>query len=74
MSILKQNKMEVLKKGSIVIAPEGCSKYLTPNKEYEVIETINYNIFEIKDDDNENIICKLNRCGHLNGKNWILKQ
>jgi len=44
--------------------------YLTPEKEYEVIERIGLK-FVIKADKYDiNILCLLNGCYHLNGGSW----
>lgn len=69
-----------LKNGMIVIAPEGCrSYYLTDRKEYEVFnvrKSISNELlfnFNIKNDRGKISYCLLKQCGHLNGKNWIIK-
>ena len=68
--------MEVrFNKGDIVIAPEGCESYLTPQKEYKVlcyVGTPGFG-FSIIDDEGDIITCCINRCSHLFFKNWIIK-
>ena len=57
-----------------VIAPVGCSMYLTESKEYEVINVINEHSFEIIDDFGCELKCHIEGCAHLNGGNWIIKK
>lgn len=43
--------------------------YLTPEKEYEVIESSG-DFFVISSDKHRNIICTFNDSAHLNGGSW----
>lgn len=54
-----------------VIAPKGCSEYLTEGKEYEVIN-IYGNLFTIRAEYGL-VTCLFKGCGHLNGRDWIIK-
>ena len=63
----------------IVIAPEGCCKYLTAGKEYEVnvIEDYDKKIgygFSLIDDDGDFLFAVERFSSHLNGGNWIIKE
>ena len=67
--------MSILKVGDIVIAPEGCTSWLTPKKEYEVIGLwgVSCNGFEILSDDGSIASCLLPYCSHSCFNNWIIK-
>lgn len=57
-----------------VKAPEGCGEYLTPGKEYDVLNLRRSGpslFFEIYDDLQSLMSCQLKNCHHLNGLNWI---
>lgn len=43
--------------------------YLTPEKEYEVIESKS-DYFVIEADRHGNAFCRMNNCPHLNGGSW----
>jgi len=59
----------------IVIAPEGCREWLTPNKEYEIIKIDTDKLgFSIIADEGSFIYCSFKSCGHLKGGDWIIKQ
>jgi hypothetical protein len=68
-----------MKKGDIVIAPEGCAMYLTPFKEYKVkvLSTspaaTHGEIFKIKDDFGDLTLCLEKGCAFLNHQDWIIK-
>lgn len=68
-----------MKKGDIVIAPEGCKDYLTPFKEYEVdgiwAESDDERGFGIViiNDDGYKLGCLEKECAGLNGQDWIIK-
>jgi hypothetical protein len=68
-----------MKVGDIVIAPEGCNKYLTSGKKYQIVEIYDpisdevYGIgFDIIDDQNNLISCREKRSRHINMQDWIL--
>lgn len=68
-----------MKNFKTVIAPAGCSGYLTQGKEYEVsgiddLENNEETSFWITNDIGSNSYCLLNHCAHLNGGNWIIKE
>ena len=59
----------------IVIAPEGCREWLTPNKEYKTIKIDKDEIsFQIISDDGSVLYCLFKSCGHLKGGDWIIKE
>lgn len=70
----------ILKPGMIVIPPKGCSDYLTPGKEYEVIRVLNFPDekticgFFIRADIGAELFSNLVSSAHLNGLDWIIKQ
>ena len=47
----------------------GELSYLTPEKEYEVIEE-SEKFFVVRADKHGNIMCRFNDCYHLNGGSW----
>ena len=47
----------------------GELSYLTPEKEYEVIES-NSDYFVIEADRHGKAFCRMNDCYHLNGGSW----
>jgi len=55
-----------------VIAPKGCPKYFTQGKEYEV-SNIYEDMFTVKNDTGNILRCLFKGCGHLNGRDWIIK-
>lgn len=67
--------MKELKIGDVVIAPEGCEDYLTAGREYVVIDVSKKekDVFCVLADNGTKMYCLLQKCGHLNGKNWIIK-
>lgn len=64
-----------MEKFTYVIAPEGCESYFTPSKKYDIME-ISYvsNTFLLKDNNGENKHCRIAKCAHLNGKDWIIPE
>ncbi len=69
-----------MKVGDIVIAPEGCQDWLTPNKEYVVESFWSLNTTDeygccitIKSDVGVMAKCFSKNDCHLNGQDWILK-
>lgn len=67
-----------MKKGDILIAPEGCAEYLTPFKEYEVkkvdILSKSFGWFVVLINDNgDGIFTSQNRSAHINRQDWIIK-
>ena len=67
-----ENKIEI---GDIVIAPLECESWLTPCKEYTVVELWGWSGqgFKIKDDNGKIIMCRMNTCAHLFYQPWIIK-
>ena len=68
-----------MKTPKYVIAPEGCAKYLTPEKgyiveEFDVLpgEDIYDCGFTITDDMGERVYSTLRKSAHLNGGDWII--
>lgn len=68
-----------MKKGDILIAPEGCRGWLTPFKEYEVgyiwddsDDEYGCGIYII-DDQGDIIGCFEKQCPHLKSQDWIIK-
>jgi hypothetical protein len=61
-----------LAKGDYVTAPETTSEYLTSNKDYKVVSVTDEG-FNIIDEEGKELFCLLSECGHLNGKDWIIK-
>ena len=67
-----------MKKPKKVQAPEGCSIYLTPGKNYNVTgfwldeATEDGYGFTINDDHIQELCCFEFCCAHLNGGNWII--
>jgi len=55
-----------------VIAPRRCKSYFTEGKEYDVFN-VNGNLFNIKTDLGYDATCLFERCSHLYGGNWIIK-
>lgn len=68
-----ENKIKV---GDIVIAPEGCETWLTPSKEYTVVELWGWTGFgfKIEDDNGKIIMCRSHTCAHLFNQPWIIKK
>jgi hypothetical protein len=63
-----------ISKGDIVIAPQVENDYLTPNKEYEIVDILAFNGFVITDNTGESLFCKKDNDGHLNGLDWEFKK
>jgi len=72
-----------LENGMFVICPEGeVASYLTNGKKYDVFDVEEYEndgivgySFNIKDDDEEEILCVIHDvygCAQLNNKHWII--
>jgi uncharacterized protein YndB with AHSA1/START domain len=67
-----------MKKPTKVQAPEGCAKWLTSGKIYDVVNCENSanpelgHRFNILSDDSDKLICREKSCGHLNGGDWII--
>jgi hypothetical protein len=59
--------------GDIVIAPDGCASWLTPGKEYKVVQVYGNKQFSIRDDDDNLIYTNEIASAHLNRRNWIKK-
>jgi hypothetical protein len=59
--------------GDIVIAPDGCASWLTPGKEYTVVQVYGNKQFSIRDDDDNLIYTNEIASAHLNRKDWIKK-
>ena len=51
------------------VASEGCSHYLTPGKQYEIIREVGRDTFLTVDDEGEEIICLFWACSH-NKSDW----
>jgi len=62
----------MVKKGDILIAPEGCEDNLTAGKEYEVLKVYTHT-FKILSDLKSESICKIKNCPNLEGQDWIIK-
>jgi len=66
----------LVKAPKYVIAPEGCSEYLTPGRRYEVRSAksgqCEQGRFRITTDMGLNASCRFNECPHLNGGDWII--
>jgi hypothetical protein len=69
-----------MKAGDIVIAPIGCGNHITPEKEYEVIDSpqsdypnSEYGFWIRIEFLSMDIFCLVENCSHLNGGNWIIK-
>ncbi len=70
------------RKPKIVVAPEGCeASYLTPRKEYKVlnVDSSRYTSeegfgFNIINDTGDKLYCLEKKCAHLNDKDWIIKE
>lgn len=67
-------------KFTTAIAPEGCNSYLIAGKEYLIIgyhdkskQNRLQDYFYIKSENDVVQYCIPKLCGHLNGKDWILK-
>lgn len=54
-----------------VIAPRGCSEYLTEGKEYEAFD-IYQDMFTITTDVGMKAKCLFKDCRHLSGGDWII--
>ena len=67
------NKIKV---GEIVIAPVECESWLTPFREYKVVELWGWTGFgfKIENDNGKKIMCRMNSCAHLFNKPWIIKK
>ena len=68
-----------MKVGDVVIAPEGCFRYLTAGKKYKVVSVDDLVcervvFFDIINDDGAKIFCISKECSHLNGQDWIIPQ
>jgi hypothetical protein len=68
----------IVRKGDIVVAPEGCQVYLTAGKEYEVIEDGIYKntgeyFFRIKAENGTIFPCELKGDFYTNFNKWIIK-
>jgi len=65
-----------MKAPKYVIAPEGCSSYLTPGKQYEVLDfrpdEAYGGYFNAATDDLGIHSFRLGQCYHLNGGDWII--
>jgi len=61
-----------IKKGDNVICPID-SDSLTKNKEYTIQMVFSDSNFQIKNDENKTLYCKVIGCGHIDGENWIIK-
>ena len=63
-----------------VIAPDGCTSYLTPGKKYAVIGEISHIscdagvFFSCSSDINTDCQTTSERASHLNGKDWIIPE
>ena len=73
-----QIRVKQMKRPLKVKAPEGCAKYLTPGKIYDVNtsssqpnEQLGY-LFTILSDDKSPTYCSSKICGHLNFQDWII--
>lgn len=55
-----------------VIAPEGCCRYLTPGKRYEVENHKLKDVFTSVTDTGLPFIFRIEKCYHLNGQSWIV--
>lgn len=55
-----------------VIAPKGCSEYFTEGKEYWAFG-IYQDMFTVINDIGNRVTCLFKGCGHLNGRDWIIK-
>ena len=67
--------MRTLKVGDIAIAPSDGfidRDYLTPNKEYKIIQVNANNNFYIIDDNGDKLFCLQKICSHING-DWLFK-
>jgi len=58
-----------------VRVPDLCDvcSYLTPGKEYPIIE-IDESVFNIVSDEGDIVICRFKGCHHLNGGDWIITE
>lgn len=67
--------MTKLKVGMIVIAPEITADYLTPGKEYIIIELwgVTGKGFMIYDDNHRITYCRIEHCANLTDNDWIIK-
>jgi hypothetical protein len=65
--------MTRLKVGDIAIAPEGCKKYLTPNKEYEIKQVNDSGSFYIEGNQKQYLFCLQSDCAHIGNQDWIFK-
>lgn len=61
-----------MKRPEFVIAPEGCSDYLTPGKAYRAFAVFGDGGFSIRDDDGDIITCRLHACPHLYDQDWVI--